>query len=139
MVSTKTNKPKPLTKVNLFHRYIIYGPTPKEILYKYSILTGKPGKVPSWTYGLWLSTSFTTNYNEATVNSFLEGMKARDIPVEVFHYDCFWLRAFHWCDFTFDSEMFPDPKAQIARLKASGTVPLPNVFQSWNPPPLEDR
>lgn len=104
-------------------RYIIYGPTPKEVLQKYSILTGRPGKVPAWSYGLWLSTSFTTNYDEKTVNSFLEGMKARDIPVEVFHFDCFWLRAFHWCDFVFDSEMFPDPKAQIARLKESGEQP----------------
>ena len=83
-------------------------------------MTGRPGKVPSWSFGLWLSTSFTTNYDEKTVNSFLEGMKARDIPVEVFHFDCFWMKAFHWCDFVFDSEMFPDPKSQIARLKASG-------------------
>jgi alpha-D-xyloside xylohydrolase len=30
------------------------------------------------------------------------------------------MKAFHWCDFVFDSEMFPDPKAQIARLKSSG-------------------
>ncbi|RDW77701.1 hypothetical protein BP6252_05754 [Coleophoma cylindrospora] len=102
--------------------YIIYGPSPKEILNKYTILTGKPGKVPSWSYGLWLSTSFTTNYDEATVNSFLEGMQARDIPVEVFHYDCFWMKAFHWCDFVFDAEKFPDPKAQIARLKSAGLV-----------------
>jgi alpha-D-xyloside xylohydrolase len=80
------------------------------VLHKYSILTGKPGKVPSWSFGLWLSTSFTTNYDEKTVNSFLEGMKVRDIPVEVFH----------WCDFEFDTDMFPDPKAQIERLKASG-------------------
>ena len=107
------------------YRYIIHGPTPKEILQKYSILTGKPGNVPSWSFGLWLSTSFTTNYDEKTVNSFLEGMKARDIPVEVFHFDCFWLRAFHWCDFVFDSEMFPDPKAQIQRLKASGMTNFP--------------
>jgi alpha-D-xyloside xylohydrolase len=30
------------------------------------------------------------------------------------------MKAFHWCDFVFDSEMFPDPKGQIERLKASG-------------------
>ncbi|KAK4184890.1 alpha-xylosidase, partial [Podospora australis] len=102
--------------------YIIYGPTPKEVLQKYAILTGKAGKVPAWSFGLWLSTSFTTEYDEVTVNSFLEGMKARDIPVEVFHYDCFWLKAFHWCDFVFDSKKFPDPKGQIERLKASGLV-----------------
>ncbi|KAH8656044.1 glycoside hydrolase family 31 protein [Tricladium varicosporioides] len=100
--------------------YIIYGPTPKEVLYKYSILTGKPGKVPSWSFGLWLSTSFTTDYDEKTVNSFLEGMKERDIAVQTFHFDCFWLKAFQWCDFTFDPAMFPDPKGQITRMKESG-------------------
>ena len=36
--------------------------------------------------GLWLSTSFTTDYDENTVAGFLEGMKERDIPLEVFHY-----------------------------------------------------
>lgn len=102
--------------------YIIYGPTPKDVLRRYSILTGRPGNVPSWSFGLWLSTSFTTNYDEATVNSFLEGMKERDIKVDVFHYDCFWMKAFTWTDFVFDSERFPDPKAQISRLKASGLV-----------------
>ncbi|KAI8631064.1 glycoside hydrolase family 31 protein [Xylariaceae sp. FL1651] len=102
--------------------YIIYGPTPKEVLQRYSVLTGKPGKVPSWSFGLWLSTSFTTNYDEATVNSFLEGMRERDTQVDVFHYDCFWMKAFTWTDFVFDSERFPDPKAQISRLKASGLV-----------------
>ncbi|KAH8809207.1 glycoside hydrolase family 31 protein [Xylogone sp. PMI_703] len=102
--------------------YIIHGPTPKEVLEKYSILTGKPGRVPSWSFGLWLSTSFTTNYDEKTVSSFLEGMKAREIPVEVFHFDCFWMKAFHWCDFVFDVDVFPNPEAQIARLKSSGLV-----------------
>lgn len=100
--------------------HIIYGPTPKEVLKRYSILTGRPGKVPAWSFGLWLSTSFTTNYDEATVTSFLEGMKSRGTPVEVFHYDCFWMGAFRWTDFVFDSERFPDPKGQIARLKESG-------------------
>jgi len=68
--------------------YLIYGPTPKEVLRKYSILTGRPSKVPSWSFGLWLSTSFTTQYDEKTVSSFIEGMQERDIPVHVFHYVC---------------------------------------------------
>ncbi|RFU81282.1 glycoside hydrolase family 31 [Trichoderma arundinaceum] len=102
--------------------YLIYGPSPKEVIFKYTTLTGRAGRVPSWSFGLWLSTSFTTSYDEKTVSSFLEGMKARDIPVEVFHYDCFWLKAFHWCDFEFDTEMFPDPKSMISRIKASGLV-----------------
>lgn len=66
--------------------FLVYGPSPKEILRKYCVLTGMPAKVPSWSYGLWLSTSFTTEYDEATVGSFLDGMKERSIPVHVFHY-----------------------------------------------------
>lgn len=100
--------------------YIIYGPTPKEILRRYSVLTGKPGRIPSWSFGLWLTTSFTTNYDEATVTSFLQGMKSRGSPVDVFHYDAYWMKAFRWTDFVFDAERFPDPKGQIARLKESG-------------------
>lgn len=100
--------------------YIIYGPSPKEVLKKYSILTGKPGKVPGWSLGLWLTTSFTTNYDEKTVTSFLEGMKEHGSPVDVFHFDCFWMKAFTWTDFVFDSERFPDPKGQITRMKEQG-------------------
>ena len=118
--SERTNRVQASIEGQRLKWYIIYGPTPKEVLQRYAILTGRPGSVPSWSLGLWLSTSFTTNYDEATVNSFLEGMQARGIQVDVFHYDCFWMKAFRWTDFVFDSEKFPDPKEQIARLKASG-------------------
>ena len=102
--------------------YIIYGPTPKEVLSRYTMLTGRPQKLPSWSFGLWLTTSFTTEYDEKTVNGFLEGMRDRGIPLEVFHYDCFWMRPFHWCDFEFMASHFPDPTAQIRRLKESSFV-----------------
>ena len=51
--------------------YLIYGPTPKEVLTRYAILTGKANLLPPWSFGLWLSTSFTTSYDENTVTSFL--------------------------------------------------------------------
>ena len=44
-------------------------------------------------------------------------MAERDIPLEVFHFDCFWMKEFNWCDFTWDKRMFPDPKAMLTRLK----------------------
>jgi alpha-D-xyloside xylohydrolase len=31
--------------------------------------------------------------------------------------DCFWLREFHWCDFVFSKENFPEPKAMMTRLR----------------------
>lgn len=100
--------------------YVIYGPSPKAVLEKYSIITGKPALPPAWTFGLWLSTSFTTEYDEKTVTSFLDGMSERQIATSVFHFDCFWMRGFEWCDFEFDGDMFPDARGQLARMKAKG-------------------
>ncbi|MEP7764062.1 alpha-xylosidase [Sanguibacter sp. 25GB23B1] len=100
--------------------YVIYGPTPKEILRKLTALTGRPARVPAWSYGLWLSTSFTTDYDEQTVTSFIDGMADREIPLSVFHFDCFWMRQFHWCDFVWDPATFPDPEGMLARLRAKG-------------------
>ncbi|GAB4431674.1 MAG: alpha-xylosidase [Chloroflexi bacterium OHK40] len=100
--------------------FLIYGPTPKAVLEKYTALTGRPALPPAWSFGLWLTTSFTTAYDEATVTGFIEGMAQRDIPLHVFHFDCFWMRAFHWCDFIWDPATFPDPAGMLARLKARG-------------------
>lgn len=100
--------------------FVIHGPTPKEILSKYTALTGRPALPPAWSFGLWLSTSFNTDYDEATVTSFIEGMADRDLPLSVFHFDCFWMRGLSWCDFEWDPKVFPDPRGMLARLKARG-------------------
>jgi alpha-D-xyloside xylohydrolase len=100
--------------------FFIYGANPREIIKRYTDFLGKPGKVPDWSFGLWLSTSFTTNYDEATVNSFLDGMAEREIPVSAFHFDCFWMKEFSWSDFEWDSAVFPDPAGLIKRLHGKG-------------------
>ncbi|PKQ27091.1 MAG: alpha-xylosidase [Actinobacteria bacterium HGW-Actinobacteria-4] len=96
--------------------FVIDGPTPKDVMDRYTQLTGRPPVVPAWSYGLWLSTSFTTEYDEATVNSFVDGMRERDIPLSVFHFDCFWMREFNWTDLEWDARTFPDPEGMLARL-----------------------
>ena len=95
---------------------VIYGPTPKQILDRYTALVGRPANVPAWSYGLWLTTSFTTKYDEATINSFIDGMAERDIPLSAFHYDCYWMREFHWCDFEWDKRFFGDIESTLERL-----------------------
>jgi alpha-D-xyloside xylohydrolase len=100
--------------------YVFYGPSPKEVLGKYTALSGRVGTIPAWSFGLWLSTSFTTQYDEATVNQFVDGMASRGIPLSVFHFDCFWMRERHWCDFLWDRRAFPEPEAMLKRLKAKG-------------------
>jgi len=100
--------------------FVIYGPDPKAVLERYTALTGRPAMPPEWSFGLWLSTSFTTSYDEKTVMSFIEGMEKRKIPLSVFHFDCFWMKGFNWCDFTWDKDTFPDPKGMLSRIKAKG-------------------
>lgn len=100
--------------------YIIGGQNLKEVLGNYTALTGKPALPPAWSFGLWLTTSFTTSYDEATVNNFVDGMIERDVPLHVFHFDCFWMKEFQWCDFRWDEEVFPDPQGMLNRLKSKG-------------------
>ena len=69
---------------------------------------------PAWSFGLWLTTSFTTGYDEATVTSFVQGWPTVNCRLHVFHFDCFWMKAFHWCDLLWDAPTFPDPRACCA-------------------------
>ncbi len=100
--------------------FFIGGANLHEVMMHYTDLTGKPALPPAKTFGLWLSTCFTTTYDEETVTSFIDGMADRDIPLQMFHFDCFWMKGFHWTDFEWDLSQFPDPKAMIARLKERG-------------------
>ena len=99
---------------------VIYGGSPKGTLELYTALTGRPPLLPAWSFGLWLSTSFTTNYDEATASSFIDGMAQRGIPLSVFHFDCFWMKGYNWCDFTWDPETFPDPEGMLRRYHEKG-------------------
>lgn len=97
--------------------HFIYGPSPKEVLVRYTDMTGKPALPPAWSFGLWLTTSFTTNYDEKTTSSFIDGMAERNIPLRVFHFDCYWMKGLHWCDFEWDEKTFSDVPAMLKRYK----------------------
>lgn len=99
---------------------VIGGGSMKEILSNYTALTGRAPLVPDWSYGLWLSTSFTTDYDERTVLDFVDGMAERDIPLSVFHFDCRWMKELEWCNFAWDESKFPDPEGLLAKLHERG-------------------
>lgn len=62
--------------------FLINGPSMKEVLVRYTDITGKPSLPAPWIFGLWLSTSFTTNYDEETVDvvRHFTRLKAKLIP-----------------------------------------------------------
>ncbi len=104
----------------LLDYFIFCGDTMKDVLCRYTDITGKPSLPPRWSFGLWLSTSFTTSYDEKTVMSFIDSMFERGIPLSVFHFDCCWMKPFHWTDFLWDSDVFPDPEGMIRRIHERG-------------------
>lgn len=83
------------------------------VLKNYTALTGMPALPPRWSFGLWLSTSFVTEYDQETVMRFLDGMAQNGIPVEVFHFDCCWMKEFEWCNFQWREDCFPDPEGML--------------------------
>ncbi len=99
---------------------VIGGASMKQILANYTALTGRAPLVPDWSYGLWLSTSFTTDYDEKTVLDLVDGMAERDIPLSVFHFDCRWMKELEWCNFEWDASKFPDPEGLLAKLHDRG-------------------
>lgn len=100
--------------------YFIGGNDNKEVLDHYTALTGRPPLLPAWSYGLWLTTSFTTKYDEKTVMSFIDGMLERKIPLSVFHFDCCWMKPSEWCNFVWDPDVFPNPERLLRKIHNKG-------------------
>lgn len=100
--------------------FYIGGRDMKDSIRLYTDLTGKPALPPDWSFGLWLSTSFLTKYDEETVLHTMDQMESAGIPVSVFHFDCFWMKGYHWCDFMWDSSLFPDPEGMIRKIHDKG-------------------
>ena len=99
---------------------VIGGGDMKDVLRNYTALTGRPALPPAWSFGLWLTSSFTTSYDEETVLSMVDGMLERDIPLHVFHFDCYWMRENEWCGFEWDKNVFPDVRGLLKKLHDRG-------------------
>ena len=100
--------------------YLFGGSTMKETLDQYTTLGGRPALPPEWSFGLWLSTSFTTNYDEHAILANIDRMEALGIPIRVFHFDCFWMKELTWCSLLWDERNFPDPPTMLKRIKDKG-------------------
>jgi alpha-D-xyloside xylohydrolase len=100
--------------------YLFGGDMPKDVLDQYTSLSGRPALPPDWSFGLWLSTSFLTNYDEQSILTALDRMEQSGIPVSVFHFDCFWMKELTWCSFLWDERHFPDPAGMLKKIKEHG-------------------
>lgn len=97
--------------------YLIYGPTPAEILERYTALTGRAPVPPKWTFGLWVS-SCGSYRDQAAMQKLVDGLDEHDLPADVVHVDPWWMTWRKYCDFTWDRAAFPDVEGFIAGLHA---------------------
>jgi alpha-D-xyloside xylohydrolase len=106
--------------------FLIYGPHPKDILSRYTELTGKSPLPPLWSFGMWMSRSRYAS--RAQVEEVVTGLREREIPCDVIHLDPRWLketkpRVIPGCDFVWNDEDFPD-RAGFAQWLAERGVKL---------------
>lgn len=99
--------------------YIIYGPTPAEILKLYTLLTGTAPVPPKWTFGLWISSGGTYR-NRTAMERLIKGLAKNNIAADVVHIDPWWMKWRTYCDFHWDKEAFPDTEEFIAWVHSLG-------------------
>lgn len=98
--------------------FYIYGKEPREILRRYTDITGKSPLVPKWSFGLWMSKcSYKT---EEEVMSVAVEMRKRDIPCDVINIDTDWFEVPWACDWKFGKHNFPNPETMIKELSDMG-------------------
>jgi len=103
---------------DLLDFYFIYGPTFKDILPRYTAITGQPAVPPPWSFGLWMGR--ITYDNQEQVEQVAEQLRAHRIPCDVIHLDTGWYEQEWVCDLKFSPSRFPNPRAMLSRLREQG-------------------
>lgn len=102
----------------LIDAFIIGGDTVEEITRGYRDLTGYPSMPPLWSYGVWMSRM--TYFSADEVNGICDRLRKEHYPCDVIHLDTGWFKTDWLCEWKFNEERFPDPKAFVQGLLKKG-------------------
>ena len=111
--------------------YFFAGPGMKQILGRYTELTGRMPLPPLWALGN--QQSRYSYYPDTMVEQIVQRYRSEHLPLDVLYLDIHYMDGFR--DFTWDPQRFPDPKGLLGRLRGEGvkvvTIIDPGVkFQS---------
>lgn len=98
--------------------FLIYGPTYKHILQRYSELTGFAPVPPKWSFGFWISRAGYRNRME--VEDVVTEMRRRGFPCDVLSLDPWWMGEGPWCHYEWDEKQFPQPAEMMAWMREQG-------------------
>lgn len=93
--------------------YLMYGPTPKQVVESYAWLTGKPPLPPLWMLGF--QQSRYSYYPQARVMEVANRFRADHIPADALYLDIDYQDRNR--PFTVDRKLFPDFEGMIKQLK----------------------
>ncbi len=103
--------------------YFINGPEMKEVVARYTLLTGRIQLPPKWAIGYHQSRYSYMNQQE--VLELGRTFRAKNIPCDVIYLDIHYMDGYRV--FSFDPINFPDPEAMIKELKDLGIRIVPIV------------
>ena len=103
--------------------YFIDGPTPKQVVARYTELTGRMPLPPRWALGY--HQSRYSYYPESKLRFIAENFRQRRIPADVLWLDIHYEDGYN--PFTWDRTRFPDPARMIKDLRAEGFRVVPIV------------
>ncbi|MGF7049574.1 alpha-glucosidase [Paenibacillus sp. DS2015] len=103
--------------------YFIYGPELKDVVKKYSGLTGRMELPPAWAIGYHQSRYSYMDQEE--VIALARNFRDKQIPCDVIYLDIHYMDEYRV--FTFDPQRFPNPGAMINELKEIGIRIIPIV------------
>lgn len=96
--------------------YVIEGPGPKDVLRRYTDLTGRTPLPPKWAIGY--QQCRYSYYPEARVRKIASTFREKRIPCDVIYFDIDYMNGYR-C-FTWNQKWFPNPKKMIDDLHADG-------------------
>lgn len=96
--------------------YFLDGPTPKDVVRRYTRLTGRTPLPPLWALGY--HQCRYSYYPESRVRFLADSFRERRVPADVIWLDIHYLDGFR--PFTWDRERFPDPAGLISDLRQRG-------------------
>jgi len=103
--------------------FVIYGPTIREVVQRFSDLTGKMPLPPMWALGY--QQSRWSYFPDTEVTRLAQTFRAKDIPCDVIYLDIHYMDGYRV--FTWDSTRFPEPKKMLSDLANDGFKIIPII------------
>lgn len=98
--------------------YLIYGPDFKNILHRYTDLTGKPMLAPRWALGIGYQSRYFED--QKGVSKIAEGFRREDIPIDWIGLEPGWEAVPYSMKWQWNPVRFPDPDGMIRTLGGMG-------------------